>query len=290
MQWCALTLVCQLLPRKNNAIFKARHKPMPTVTLKLENKSLGEYHIQPGASLTIGRRETNDVVIKDPSVSGHHAKIDALGDRFVLTDLQSKNGSFVNEQLINSHWLKHEDVITIGGYTLVFHYSDEIQERFADSDAFDETQVLNTTQRRSMMIKSNPTKSINVVRFWDKSPNRGKIRDVEPVVSETRCRSKKRKPDGALLYLDGGSGQIELKRDITTIGKDPTSDIVVKGLLIDPTAATINKKSGNFYLNYIGGLTKPKVNKKPVKKSTRLNDQDIIEIGSVRLQFSIETP
>ena len=86
-------------------------KQMPTLTLKLKTKSLDEYPLQKGVSLTIGRRETNDIVIDDPAVSGHHAKIDWLENRFVLIDLQSKNGSFVNEQLISSHWLKHGDVI-----------------------------------------------------------------------------------------------------------------------------------------------------------------------------------
>ena len=261
---------------------------MPILTLQHENKPLREYELQKGSSISIGRHETNEVVIDDPAVSGHHAKIDSLGDRFVLTDLQSKNGSFVNEQLVNSHWLKHEDVITIGGYTLVFYSHEEIQEHPDDADAFDETQILNSTQRRRMMIKSNPTKSINVVRFWDQSPNRGKVRDVEPEVPGSRARRKKTKPNGFLIFLEGGSGQFELKRKITTIGKDPTSDIVVKGMLIDPTAATINKTSKGFNFNYIGGRPKPKVNDKPVKKSTRLNDQDIIEIGSVKLQFSVD--
>ena len=91
---------------------------MPALTIKFKNKSVGEYQLQKGASLTIGRRDDNDVVIDDPSVSGHHAKIDSLGDRFVLIDLKSKNGSFVNKQLVDSHWLNHGDVITIGGHTL----------------------------------------------------------------------------------------------------------------------------------------------------------------------------
>ncbi|MFQ5770781.1 MAG: FHA domain-containing protein, partial [bacterium] len=150
---------------------------MPTLTLKLKNKFLGEYQLQKGASLTIGRRETNDVVIEDPGVSGHHAKIDSLGDRFVLIDLQSKNGSFVNEQFINSYWLKDEDVITIGGHSLVFNYHEKERMRNNDSDEFDETLAMNTAEHRRMMIKSNPTKSINVVRFWDISQNRGKVKE-----------------------------------------------------------------------------------------------------------------
>ena len=63
---------------------------MPTITLKLKNKSLGDYKLQNGISLTIGRRKNNDVVIEDPAVSGHHAKIDSLGDRYVLIDLALK--------------------------------------------------------------------------------------------------------------------------------------------------------------------------------------------------------
>lgn len=263
---------------------------MPTLTLKFKNKTLGEYNLQKGVSLTIGRRKTNDVVIEDPAVSGHHAKIDSLGDRFVLIDLQSKNGSFVNEQLIHSHWLKHEDVIAIGAHLLFFNYPAAEQMRQADSAELDETQAMNTTERRRMMIKSNPTKSINVVRFWDKSPNRGVVRENVPPVPRPRRENKKRQPLGVLKYLAGGSGQIQLTRKITTIGKDPTSDIVVRGLLMNPTAATISKKSDGFYFNYTGGLPRPRVNEQPVKKAIILNDLDIIEIGSTRLQFSIESP
>ena len=261
---------------------------MPTLLLQLKNKILGEYPLKQGASLTIGRRDTNDVVIEDPAVSGHHAKIDMLKDRFVLIDLQSKNGSFVNEQLVNSHWLKHEDVITIGEHSLIFNYQEKEQASEDNSDDFDETLAMNTTQHRKMMIKSNPTKSINVVRFWDRSQNRGKVKDVEPPASEPRIESPKEEPVGVLNYLAGGIGQIKLTRKITTIGKDPTSDIEVTGLLMGSTAATISKTAEGFCFNYIGGMPRPKVNDQPVKKSSILNDQDIIEIGSAQLQFSIE--
>jgi pSer/pThr/pTyr-binding forkhead associated (FHA) protein len=261
---------------------------MPTITLKLKNKSLGKYPLQKSVSLTIGRRETNDVAIEDPGVSGHHAKIDSLEDRFVLTDLQSKNGTFVNEQLISSHWLKHEDVITIGRYSLIFNFQEKEKIAAHETDEFDETQAMNTTQHRRMMMQSNPTKSVNVARFWNKSQNRGKVRDLEPDDPEYGTEGKKKEPAGFLSYLAGGKGRIELTRKITSIGKDPTSDIVVKGMLINPTAVIITKKTDGFYLSNIGGLPKPKVNDEPVKKSIILYDQDIIEIGSVKLQFSAE--
>ena len=261
---------------------------MPTLTLKLHNKTLETYPFKKGVALTIGRRDNNDIVIDDPAVSGHHAKIDFLGERLVLTDLQSKNGSFVNEQLVHSHWLKDADVITIGEHSLELNFESKEKVPTKASDDFDETQAINTTQRRRMMIKSNPTKSINVVRFWDQSQNRGKVRDVDPSSSVTSDEDLKTEPVGTLNYLDGGVGRIKLSNKITTIGTDPTSDIVIKGLLMDPTAATIKRTPEGFCFNYIGGRPRPKLNDEPVKASIFLEISDIIQIGSARLQFSIE--
>jgi len=261
---------------------------MPVLTLKFKNKSVGEYQLQKDASLTIGRRNDNDVVIEDPAISGHHAKIDSLGDRFVLIDLKSKNGSFVNEQLVDSHWLNHGDVITIGGHSLVLNFPEHELRRAKKADDFDDTLVTNSTEHRRMMIRSNPNKSINVVKFWDKSQNRGTVRDIEPQASGPR--SERSEPAGALTYLAGGSGTVPLIRKITTIGKDPSSDIVVKGMLIDPTTATIRLERDGYYLDYISGFTKPKVNANIVKESTILKNLDIIEIGSAKLQFSDQAP
>ena len=106
-----------------------------------------------------------------------------------------------------------------------------------------------------------------------------------PAVPAPQTESKKREPSGVLIYIAGGIGQIQLIWKITTIGKHPTSDIVVKGLLIDPTSVTINQRPNGFSLDYIGWLPRPKVNDQTVKKSTILNDFDIIEIGQRSCNF-----
>ena len=121
---------------------------MPKLTLTIGTKSLAEFNLRKGSSITIGRRESNKVVIDDPAVSGHHAKIDSLEDRFVFTDLQSKNGSFVNEQLVTSHWLKHGDVISIGEHCLVFEYNEKEKQYDKEQAKFDETQVMTSTEQK----------------------------------------------------------------------------------------------------------------------------------------------
>ena len=55
---------------------------MPTITLKFKDNAIGCYPIEKGTSLTIGRRKENDIVIDNLAVSGHHARIDCVGETF----------------------------------------------------------------------------------------------------------------------------------------------------------------------------------------------------------------
>ena len=84
---------------------------MPTLTLTFKDNTIATYRIEEGQSITIGRKESNNVPIENLAVSGHHAKIDSVGEGYLMTDLQSKNGSFVNKELVSSHWLKDGDNI-----------------------------------------------------------------------------------------------------------------------------------------------------------------------------------
>ena len=53
---------------------------MPTLTLKFKENVISEYMIETGQSMTVGRREGNDIVIENLAVSSHHIKIDSVGD------------------------------------------------------------------------------------------------------------------------------------------------------------------------------------------------------------------
>jgi hypothetical protein len=70
--------------------------------------------------INIGRRLDNHVVIDDPRISRNHAQIRAIKDRFVVFDLNSTGGTYVNSDRINQCVLYPGDVISLAGVTLIF--------------------------------------------------------------------------------------------------------------------------------------------------------------------------
>lgn len=68
--------------------------------------------------LTIGRREDNDIILRDPLVSGHHCRTLRRSDGWYLCDCGSTNGTYVNDERIENVRLKNGDVIKLGRYRL----------------------------------------------------------------------------------------------------------------------------------------------------------------------------
>jgi pSer/pThr/pTyr-binding forkhead associated (FHA) protein len=239
---------------------------MPTLKLVFKNKTLENYPLKKGYSLTIGRKRNNDIIIENLAVSSHHAKIDSVGDGFVLIDLQSKNGSFVNAKLVDSHWLKPGDIVSIGKHSLEFTYSENEEPSGGATEEIEKTMIMDTNDYRSMVNQSK-----------DEAP-------------EPPAEAKKPNTIAILRVETGGSGKYKCRNSTLKIGKYRDSDIVVKGFGVGGTSATISKRADGFYLSYIGGISRPKVNSKKVKSDKLLHDNDIIKIGKTTLRFSERRP
>ena len=65
-------------------------------------------------TVTIGRLESNDIVVDDPEVSRVHAEIRRSKGQFVLVDLGSTNGTLVGKRRVQAERLKHKDVLSLG--------------------------------------------------------------------------------------------------------------------------------------------------------------------------------
>lgn len=139
---------------------------MPVLRLRFKNTTIKEYPLAIGQTVTIGRSDSNDIVINNMSVSGLHARIDSVSATFILTDMESTNGTFVNEELIATHPLRDQDIILIGKHELIFDRSDlNSADDPAEEDEEDKTMYLDTAQYRELMDKnlgkaSTPTNNV----------------------------------------------------------------------------------------------------------------------------------
>ncbi len=70
--------------------------------------------------VNIGRRLDNTLVIDDPRVSRNHAQLRAIKGRYVIFDLNSTGGTFVNGQRTSQSVLYPGDVISLAGVSLIF--------------------------------------------------------------------------------------------------------------------------------------------------------------------------
>jgi pSer/pThr/pTyr-binding forkhead associated (FHA) protein len=68
--------------------------------------------------IRIGRLPTNDVVLENLALSRHHAEIVAEDGAWVLRDLGSSNGTYVNGKRVAKHSLRGGDVVGIGKFTI----------------------------------------------------------------------------------------------------------------------------------------------------------------------------
>lgn len=70
--------------------------------------------------MVLGREETNAIVVEDASASARHAILGLEGERVYIQDLNSRNGTRVNQVLVGKQYLTKDDVITIAYTDIVF--------------------------------------------------------------------------------------------------------------------------------------------------------------------------
>ncbi|MBW2096870.1 MAG: FHA domain-containing protein [Deltaproteobacteria bacterium] len=209
-------------------------------------------------SITIGRKPENTVAIDNLAVSGYHARIDKTGNDYILTDLQSTNGTFVNDKRISSHRLKHGDNVIVGKHVLLFIAGEKEAEDARAKMDLDQTMMLETAKQRELLSKEQ---------------------------NKTSPPPKPRKI-GILSFLDGSRMEdVALTKKLTRLGKSPNSEVRLSGLFMGATAATISKRPSGYAITFTGGMVKLKVNGEVVKGSVPLKDFDTIELGSHKFQF-----
>jgi predicted component of type VI protein secretion system len=237
---------------------------MSRLLLKFEGSVLKEVPLGT-RPVTIGRAPDNDIPIDNLAVSNYHARVYVEAGSLVVEDLNSLNGSFLNDIRVERAMLKDGDAILIGKHHILV---DQVHDaalpvdgwRKAPTPRVNETMVLDTRERREMFEQA-------------------------VAAGERSQLSPERLLVPTLIVLRGRTDEKEyrLSGKLTVIGRSDMATVRLRGWFTPNLAAQINKHDDGYYLGR--GDIVPKVNGVEIGPLTKLNDGDVIEVGRVRLNF-----
>jgi len=92
--------------------------------------NMGRKYELKGKTITLGRDPSSDITVSSDSVSRKHARLSTEAGRRLLTDLQSTNGSYVNDQPIISQVLSNGDQVKIGDTIFKYLVGSDIETAY----------------------------------------------------------------------------------------------------------------------------------------------------------------
>ena len=107
--------------------------------------------------ISIGRDPGADIFVDNPGVSRDHFRLERLGNgEYQVVDLGSANGTFLNDQMVNTAHVGNNDVVRFGKYTLWIGYEQDRRTlndtaRRANTDTEQHTMVLSRSELGSLL-------------------------------------------------------------------------------------------------------------------------------------------
>ena len=201
----------------------------------------------------IGRRPGSDILLDNLAVSGNHASIFTIGEDSFVQDLNSTNGTFINNKRITKHHLSSSDVVTIGNHSLTY-YNEKATKGSAD---LAKTVIINPHRQEEMLVEAGK------VAASAKQP---------PANEPARV--------GSLFILSGANNgkRIDLTSGITNLGRT------------GKRAGIISRSGSGRYVLLPGDNNEsPRLNGTKVSGSgEELKNGDVIEAAGSRMQFYLK--
>lgn len=241
---------------------------MPKLVLQFEDRVLKECAV--ATAMTIGRLPDNTVIVDNPAVSGRHARILREGTDFIVEDLESRNGTFVNGARVTRQALRHGDVVLIGKHKLVF--DDASGDAPVEADAvvptmpdFGGTVLLDTEQQRTLLAAAE-------ARLQANAPPGGATPGSVGV-----------------LRVMGGYGigpEYSLEAHTSIIGKSEAALVRLHGWFKPKVAVAIARMGDGYVATLLGGTTL--INGQRLNGRRGLEDGDLLQVSGLTLEFRVK--
>lgn len=127
------------------------------LVLRFDGQDVQEFVLDK-QDVTIGRTANNDIAIDNLAISSHHATVYATASGAELVDMNSTNGTFVNDKKIERHHLQDGDIITIGKHQILF-FSDAAYTTEGNDDQSEATVMMSSDFQEQLQQELSKSKT-----------------------------------------------------------------------------------------------------------------------------------
>ncbi|MEO5819932.1 MAG: FHA domain-containing protein [Vicinamibacteraceae bacterium] len=255
---------------------------MPKLVLLFEGRVLKETAVSNTAAVTIGRLADNTIVIDNTAVSSHHLRIGREGPQFVVEDLESTNGTFVNGTKVTKRALRHGDTILVGKHKIFFDRMGEAEFEAPDLPGrdmpdFGGTVILDADQQQRLLAAAQARLQARTAAHAAATP------------AEAAAPAPKPAPPaiGRLHVLRGRSDLSEYRLDHSTaaIGRDREALVRLHGWFKPRLAVEIARLGEGYVATPVAGKTL--VNGQRLQARRGLVDGDVLHVSGLELEFRL---
>ncbi len=227
--------------------------------ISLNEKVIKRFNIKEGWKLTIGRGTDADVIVDNTAISREHTSLELKDGLYILSDLGSLNGTFVNGKKVKrTEYVTQDDDIKLGKFKLSIAQGSESEQEISSSfgahpDTEDKTIIVSAKQLAGMAKDSG-----------------------------------RKKPENYLLLMQGNAtpAKISLKgKSSIKIGKAPSCDMSLSGFFIANAQFYIVRHENKYKIIPQRSWAKTFVNGTKIKDEQLLSKGDIIQVRSTKIRF-----
>ncbi len=103
------------------------------VIYSTDSRQLGKRHVLASQPVSLGRGSDNTIVLENDSVSRRHCRIEKRGPGYHVQDLNSTNGTYVNDELISDYQLRRGDQVKVGDTIFKFLSGSDMEAQYHET-------------------------------------------------------------------------------------------------------------------------------------------------------------
>jgi len=323
--------------RRQPNTFRASNPPVPLARTRFESVQFtqelppldDEHHTEPGVlsddgtahpdgapSISIGYADDNDVQLKNPVVSGRHAKLYRVPGGYIVEDQGSTNGTWVDGRRVQRARLDTDGAFSLGNYSLLAsdlesYFDRQLEKRasWATLTNIREPVTIGRSENADITIDAPMISGLHV-KLTPRAGGSFRLEDLEST-NGTFLNSRENRVDSAtvgrddviflgsyrlpisrlssLLRRDDGEQEIAIPADkaVMVIGRHKSNDIVLDTPQVSRHHAELHRRSdGSFELRDLGGINGTYVNGKRIKSAV-VTEDDLISFANYRIQLDL---